>query len=87
MLAALTTQGCVGSNAVGVRPDPLPQNVAAQCAHPLDVVRSVRGRGVGADEVRMGRLGDALLKCRAEKQIAVDAYVAVGGIVAEGLEK
>lgn len=43
------------------------------CPHPSDVIRGVRGSSVGSDEIRMGRLGDALIECGAEKQIAVNA--------------
>jgi hypothetical protein len=66
--------GCAGSNSVGVSPNHLPPSVAEPCPHPLDVIRSVRGSSVGSDEVRMGRLGDALIECGAEKKVAVDAY-------------
>ena len=72
--ALLTLAACGGLNAVGVRSDPLPVNVAAPCPHPLDVIGGVRGGTVGDDEVRMGRLGDALLQCGEEKAIAVTAY-------------
>jgi hypothetical protein len=37
------------------------------------VIKGVSGSTVGSDEIRMGRLGDALIECGAEKQIAVDA--------------
>ena len=70
----LTLAACSVSSAGGVRPDPLPANVAAPCLHPLDVIGGVRGGTVGDDEVRMGRLGDALLQCGEEKAIAVTAY-------------
>ncbi|AWY09421.1 hypothetical protein vBRpoPV13_64 [Ruegeria phage vB_RpoP-V13] len=40
----------------------------------MDVIRSVRGSSVGSDEIRMGRLGDALIECGQEKEIAVEAY-------------
>lgn len=43
------------------------------CPHPSDVIAGVRGSSVGSDEIRMGRLGDALIECGAEKQIAVNA--------------
>jgi hypothetical protein len=59
----------------------LPINVAEICAHPLDVINTVRGSSVGSDEIRMGRLGDALLECRAEKQVAVEAYNGVRNTV------
>ena len=72
--ALLTLAACGGFSADGVRPDPLPANVAAPCPHPLEVIGGVRGGTVGDDEVRMGRLGDALLQCGEEKAIAVTAY-------------
>ena len=70
----LILAACSGLNSVGVNPDPLPPSVSAPCPHPLDVIRSVRGSSVGSDEVRMGRLGDALIECAAAKVVAVDAY-------------
>tara|TARA_R110000765_G_scaffold297405_1_gene392504 strand:- start:18 stop:224 length:207 start_codon:yes stop_codon:yes gene_type:complete len=57
-----------------VRPDPLPANVAFPCPHPFDVIAGVRGGSVGSDEVRMGRLGDALINCGSQKVIAVEAF-------------
>jgi len=47
--------------------------VTELCPHPSDVISKVKGTSVGSDEIRMGRLGDALIECGAEKQIAVDA--------------
>lgn len=70
----LVLAGCGGLNSVGVRPDPLPINVAMPSPHPIDVINGVNGVTVGDDEVRIGRLGDALLECRSEKILAVDAY-------------
>ena len=75
--------GCAGSNSVGVSPDPLPPSVAAPCPHPLDVIPRVRGSSVGSDEVRMGRLGDALIQCAEEKRIAVAAYEQVASAISE----
>jgi len=37
------------------------------------VIATVKGSSVGSDEIRMGRLGDALIECGAEKEIAVNA--------------
>lgn len=74
LILALGLTACGGSNAAGVRLDPLPVNVAEDCPHPSDVVATVRGHTVADDEVRMGRLGDELLECRAEKRVAVQAY-------------
>jgi len=60
-------------NVGGVRVQELPTDVAEPCPHPSDVIKGVSGPTVGLDEIRMGRLGDALIECGAEKQIAVDA--------------
>ena len=65
---------CSGWNADGVQVNQLPINVSEPCPHPLDVIRSVRGSSVGSDELRMGRLGDALIECGQEKEIAVEGY-------------
>jgi len=70
----LLLAGCVGWNLDGVRVQPLPENVSSRCPHPLDVIRTVEGVSVGSDEIRIGRLGDALIECGQEKDIAVDAY-------------
>jgi len=40
----------------------------------MDVIRTVSGSSVGSDEIRMGRLGDALIECGQEKEIAVEGY-------------
>lgn len=53
---------------------PLPENVTDPCPHPMDVIRTVKGTSVGSDEIRMGRLGDALIECGQEKEIAVQGY-------------
>ena len=66
--------GCGGWNGDGVRVQPLPENISHPCPHPLDVIASVRGSSVGSDEIRMGRLGDALIECGQEKNIAVQGY-------------
>ena len=66
--------GCSGWNADGVRVQTLPDNVVTPCTHPLDVIKTVRGSSVGSDELRMGRLGDALIECGQEKEIAVEGY-------------
>ncbi|AXF42192.1 hypothetical protein vBRpoPV14_74 [Ruegeria phage vB_RpoP-V14] len=34
----------------------------------------MNGTSVGSDEIRMGRLGDALIECGQEKDIAVQGY-------------
>ena len=66
--------GCSVWSADGVRVQQLPDNVTDTCPHPLDVISSVRGSSVGSDELRMGRLGDALIECGQEKEIAVEGY-------------
>lgn len=66
--------GCSGWNSDGVRVQLLPENVSNPCPHPLDVILAVRGSSVGSDEIRMGRLGDALIQCGQEKDIAVQGY-------------
>lgn len=70
----LVLGACNGWKAGGVRVQPLPNNVSDPCAHPSDVIASVRGTTVGSDEIRMGRLGDALIECGQEKDIAVEGY-------------
>lgn len=72
--ALLLLVGCSDWKNGGVKVQPLPTEVAERCPHPLDVIRSVRGSSVGSDEIRMGRLGDALIECGQEKEIAVEAY-------------
>ena len=66
--------GCAGWSADGVRVQPLPNNVTEPCDHPMDVIATVKGSSVGSDEIRMGRLGDALIVCGQEKEIAVQGY-------------
>lgn len=74
LLALLPLGACSGWSADGVRVQPLPENVSDPCPHPSDVIRGVRGSSVGSDEIRMGRLGDALIECGQEKDIAVEGY-------------
>ncbi|CBX88002.1 hypothetical protein [Roseovarius Plymouth podovirus 1] len=38
------------------------------------MIKTVRGSTIGSDEIRMGRLGDALIECGQEKDIAVQGY-------------
>ena len=57
-----------------MRVQPLPNNVSEPCPHPTEVIATVRGVSVGSDEIRMGRLGDALIECGQEKDIAVQGY-------------
>ena len=66
--------GCSGWSNAGVRVQPLPENVREPCPHPLEVISAVRGSSVGSDEIRMGRLGDALIECGQEKNIVVQGY-------------
>lgn len=68
------TGGCSVWNADGVRIEDLPQNVSESCPHPLEVIRDVQGTSVASDEIRMGRLGDALIECGQEKELAVEGY-------------
>ena len=77
----LALTGCFGFSGDGVRPDRLPSNISEPCPHPLSVIKAVRGSSVGSDEIRMGRLGDALIECAGEKQVAVDAYNKVTDVV------
>lgn len=77
----LPLAACSGWNADGVRTEPLPQNVVDPCDHPLEVIREVRGTTVGSDEVRIGRLGDALIECGQEKQIAVESYAELSELI------
>ena len=75
LLPALLLLGaCSVWNADGVRIESLPENVSEPCPHPLDVIRDVQGTSVASDEIRMGRLGDALIECGQEKEIAVEGY-------------
>lgn len=74
MTVSLLLVGCSDWNGVGVRIEPLPQNVKEECPHPYDVISTVKGTSVGSDEIRMGRLGDALIECSQEKEIAVESY-------------
>lgn len=75
MIAGQVLTACSGSIVAGVRPDPLPTNVAAPCDDPRDV-------DSGGDwEIYAGRLGDALIKCGAEKMIAVEAFGRVGAVI------
>jgi len=73
ILALLPLGGCSDSNVAGVRVQKLPIEVTEPCPHPSDVIATVKGSSVGSDEIRMGRLGDALIECGAEKEIAVNA--------------
>ena len=66
--------GCSVWNADGIETPDLPANVSDPCDHPLDVITSVSGSTVGSDELRLGRLGDALIECGQEKEIAVEGY-------------
>ena len=73
-LALVLLAGCSGWSVDGVRVQPLPINVTTPCPHPTNVIQTVQGNTVGADEIRMGRLGDALIQCGQEKDIAVEGY-------------
>ena len=71
-VGAFLTQGCGVSNALSVRPDPLPQDVAEQCPDAVSFLR--RGGTVADAELMVLNLGLALNECGDEKQIAVAAY-------------
>ena len=51
------------------------------CPHPLDIINTVKGTSVGSDEVRIGRLGDALIECGKEKEIVVQGYEQLSNIL------
>lgn len=68
---ALALTACSGSATTGVRADPLPPVVAAECAAPGVLVF---GGTVADDFVSMRRLGDALIECEAARAVAVAAY-------------
>ena len=53
----------------------LPQNVETPCERPETYL------GAGDWEIIAGRIGDELIACAAEKQVAVDAYNGVAGVV------
>ena len=67
-VSALTA--CTGSKGAGngLRIEPLPAQVEAPCRHPSEFL------GAGDWELIAGRIGDELIACSAEKQIAVDGY-------------
>jgi hypothetical protein len=79
--ALLLLVGCNVSATDGVRVVELPSNVVDPCDHPAVIIQSVPGDTVGADEIRMGRLGDALIECGNEKDIAVDGYEQLADIL------
>ena len=72
--ALLLLAACAGWSGDGLRIQELPKNVTEPCPHPMDVIKTVSGTSVGSDEIRMGRLGDALIECGQEKEIAVEGY-------------
>ncbi len=65
-----------GGGATDLRAEPLPASVAAPCDHPGDYL------GAQDWEIMAGRLGDALIRCGAEKEIAVQAYEGLAGAIA-----
>lgn len=73
--------GCSVSATDGVRVVELPDNVIEPCPDPWSVISSIPGDTVGSDEVRLGRLGDALIECGNEKDIAVDGYQQLSDIL------
>ena len=72
--ALVLLAGCSGWKSGGVQVQGLPDNVTEVCPHPSDVIKTVKGSSVGSDEVRMGRLGDALIECGQEKEIAIEGF-------------
>lgn len=71
LVSALT--GCAGWRHVGdLEINELPEEVQDPCPHPLTLLQ--RGGTVGDDEISLGRIGDALIECGAEKDIAVQGY-------------
>lgn len=81
VLALLPLAACGDWRAGGVQVQPLPTNVSDPCPHPSDVIATVRGSTVGSDEIRMGRLGDALIECGQEKDIAVEGYAELSDLL------
>lgn len=67
--------GLNGGGATDLRAEPLPAPVAAPCDHPSAYL------GVGDWEIMAGRIGDALLICRAEKALAVNAYEELRAVI------
>lgn len=57
-----------GGGASGLRTEPLSAAVAEPCPHPTEFL------GAADWEILAGRIGDALIVCGAEKDIAVEAY-------------
>lgn len=64
----------------GVRPDPLPASVQANCPHPSGLVS--RGGTVADDKISLGRVGLALIDCDKRRDIAATAYENLRRIVA-----
>ena len=59
-------------NALSLRPEPLPQNVAEDCPRAADFLRY--DGTIAAAELMVLDLGLALNECGDEKQLAVSAY-------------
>lgn len=65
--------GCVGWNGDGrFQVSNLPKAVTEPCPHPMTLVS--RGGTVEDDEITVGRLGDALIECNQEKEVAVSGF-------------
>jgi hypothetical protein len=60
---------------------PLDETISQPCPKPINVINTVKGTSIGSDEIRLGRLGDALIQCGAEKEIIVNAYKQVAKII------
>ena len=73
VVPALALMGCGDLSGAGkLRLEPLPANLAADCPRPEALLS--RGGTVADDELSIGRLGDALLICGAQKRAVVGAY-------------
>lgn len=67
---------CGGFGAVGgLTAGRLPTNVERPCERPETYL------GAGDWEIIAGRIGDELITCSAEKQVAVEAYNQVAGVI------
>lgn len=65
--------GCADWNGDGrFQISELPEAVSEPCPHPLTLVS--RGGTVADDEITVGRLGDALIECGREKEVAVSGF-------------
>ena len=69
----LVLTGCgVFKNVGDLEVSELPEEVSDPCPHPTEFL--LKGGTVAHDEITLGRVGDALIECGAEKAIAVQGY-------------